>query len=299
VYTSTAQRNRIKEEIAQLQRSADQKLREHQYIDVFLLLSEAEQKLVDGLFYAQDHTTYKQVDRSVELYVQSDESSLMKLFKNPGISVTERENVLTDLKIIAKRSRIPTDTLLLRGKKYDGTLIQIMSNPKVSWLIKLDILRYFEKQIQKEIAQLPDLVEQKLEEHHYLEAFILLSEAAEQEADDNVLLKTIFQADAGGIMLMNPEDPLGKQVVQGIELFGQSEISPLMNLLKNPQIADAEKQTVFSELRWLAEHSEPTTDNVFVQENYDDPLVQIFSHPMVHSTIKTMLWLYIGEMLEK
>jgi len=132
-YTSAAQRNQIKKDIAQLQTLADQKLREHQYVEVFLLLSEVEQKLRDSLLYAQ-YTTYQQVDQCIEGYLQADESPLMTLLKNPAIPITKRKEVLAEVRFSTSLDNVPIQ------EKYHGPLVQIFSDPKISETIKTYIL---------------------------------------------------------------------------------------------------------------------------------------------------------------
>jgi hypothetical protein len=149
-YTPEVQREQTLEKIVQLQTLAAQKLGEKHFVEAFILLTEAQKKQDDILFYRLNDPLDNQITQSITFFIQSDESSLMKLFKNPKISSTEKKELLSELKMFAKHSPTVTDKVLLRRKEYDGTLVQLMSNPKVSWLIKLDVLWHIEKTVEKE-----------------------------------------------------------------------------------------------------------------------------------------------------
>jgi hypothetical protein len=292
-YVSTAQREQILEEIAQLQMVAEQKFREQHYVEVFILLTKAEEKADDIFLLGRlADSLSKQSVQSIKSFVQVDESPLMKLLKNPEISVTEKQNLLAELKAPAKHSQTATDRIFIGGKEYNGTLAQIISSPNVDWGIKILILgnieSIVEEQAVEEIAPLRILVEQQLKEQHYVEAFLLFSEAVEKKADNPL----------AAISLLTSGDPLGNQIFQSIQFFVQSDESPLMELLKDPNISVAEKQNILSELRVLANHSQTATDKVLVQgKEYDGPLVQITSNPDVNVAIKLVILVHIEQMM--
>lgn len=147
-YTSEAQQIHIRNEINRLRREADQKFREQRYVDAFALLTDAIQKAYDIELSGNDQISLSQqkIDM-VKSFVQLDESPLMQFFKSWWDWGKDKEGVWDELKIFAKQSRTLTDTVMLQGKVYQGTLVQIMSHPQVSWPTKLLILDHLEDMI--------------------------------------------------------------------------------------------------------------------------------------------------------
>lgn len=144
-YVSTAQQNRIQEEIAQLLQEADRKFQEHRYVETFILLTEATQKAHDiqlrHISQEDDTKLYKQRDHFANLFVQIDESPLMQRFKDQQISPEKKKHILSELR---RQHTAGAKTFLFEGNEYDGPLMQILSNPKISLTLKLLLLDYIQ-----------------------------------------------------------------------------------------------------------------------------------------------------------
>lgn len=141
---SATQQERIREEIDQLRREAEQKLQAQQYVEAFLLIEEAQQKADDillfSLSYEDDLSLSKQSFHMREVFIQSDESPLMQLFKSRLTSSRKKQRALSVLhKIRLQKPPIEMITLLFEGKEYRGHLVHIMSHPKLSDHLKYSL----------------------------------------------------------------------------------------------------------------------------------------------------------------
>lgn len=145
-YTSKAQRQSIREEIARLQNMAEQKLQEHQYVEAFSFLTEATAKvqtLPNLLSREESRDLHKQRVRMVEVFLELDESPLMQLFKSQQIPSRIKRQALSELRTVS------SGKFLFYGEEYTGSIVQIFSNPKIDSSLQLLILGKIETMIEQ------------------------------------------------------------------------------------------------------------------------------------------------------
>ena len=153
-YTPMTQWERIREEITHLQELSEQKLREHRYVEAFVLINEAKQKADDidllQLSHKEDLALSKQAFHMIEVFVQEDESPLMKRLKNRLVSYRKKKQLLMELEWQFKKNSLHMPKkVFFQGKEYDGTLVQILSHPKIAGSTKYMILIHLKKLIKK------------------------------------------------------------------------------------------------------------------------------------------------------
>jgi hypothetical protein len=153
-YTSVEQKKHMRESVAQLQTLADQKFKEKEYVEAFRVIWDAVKKENEFWLGSESSTATYQLIESLLFIIHKDTSPLMVLFRNPEISLQEKKRVFSELRELAKGHPIKTDSLLSRGK-YEGTLVQLMSSPKLNESEKLDILGYIQDGIEKEYSPIP------------------------------------------------------------------------------------------------------------------------------------------------
>ena len=91
-------------------------------------------------------------------FVHADESPLMQMFKDRQIPSKKRQIFMYDLQErVANFSLSQSEKIVLQGEAYDGTLVKILTHPKVDWGIKHLILVSIDVEIlEKEPDYLPD-----------------------------------------------------------------------------------------------------------------------------------------------
>ncbi len=150
-YTSTAQQDQIKEEILQIRQEAEQRFLEKQYVEAFVLLSDADRKAqASGLarFPGDDHDDLiAQEVRLMKAFVHADESPLMHAFKDRQRSIGKRQFLL----YVLQYTPLPdTAAITLQGETYTGTLVQLLAHSDIDRLLKYSILGNIEVEILKQ-----------------------------------------------------------------------------------------------------------------------------------------------------
>ena len=158
-YVSPAQHASIGEEIARLLREANQQFQARQYVQAFVLLAEATQNARDIDLSGENDRSFRQ--QRVDLFrtfVLMDKSSLMQVFKDQEFSIKSKEALLHALQeMVMTRSQLKGETLTIKGKHYDGALVQILGHPQIGWDIKHMILGNIEVGIlEQQPGYLPD-----------------------------------------------------------------------------------------------------------------------------------------------
>lgn len=159
-YTSTAERERIREEIIRLRWEADMQFRAQQYVEAFLLMDEASQKADDIDLSGKEYIDLlKQRSRMETEFVYTDQSPLMQVFKGQEMSTKEKQYLVYDLRNkVGNRSLSERKTVVIQGKEYDGTLVDILIHPRLHWMTKDAILELIDVAIlQKEPDYVPEV----------------------------------------------------------------------------------------------------------------------------------------------
>lgn len=143
---SAAQQGRIQENIGQLREDAERKLNDHQYVDAFLAIENAEQHANDlHLFSISPEDDRSLTSQSVEMraiFLRTDTSPLMQFFKSRLISSEKKQRALSALHDIRLQEHHgEMHTLRFEGEEFTGPLVHIMSHPKLSDRLKSSILR--------------------------------------------------------------------------------------------------------------------------------------------------------------
>lgn len=135
-YVSENQKHHIKEEITQLQRLAAQQFQEKQYLEAFILLTEAKDKVFTLNGGVDPMTVLQQDQQMIEDFLRTDESPLMQLFRDPRISSEKKLQVLSELR---KQLSSKKKEFLFEGKGYTGQLVQILFHSEISDTTRLAI----------------------------------------------------------------------------------------------------------------------------------------------------------------
>lgn len=304
----------IREEITQLQTLAEHQLNNQQYIEAFLLFSEARQKLWENLDDARNCSLCQQVEHSINnslsRFVLMDEGPLMQVLKDPATSVFDKRDILDAVQELGYESHPQlTETIRIGENEYEGgTLVHILSNPKIDEQTRISLVyRVRVKIFMDDVARLPTIADQKLGDRQYVEAFLLLSEAtlAYQEAtyEDYGTVRGYLLDAAGKQSFLSIWDepsaaPLWKQIIRSITELLHADASPLMRRLRNPETPVSEKEAVLAELGDLYAPcwSYRVEDKRDVQGT-DDPLIHILSHPDILCTIKDFILKKMTEMM--
>jgi hypothetical protein len=101
-------------------------------------------KARDGQFFHVRGSLYEQAVHIRKVFLQTEESPLMQVFKDLQIS----NDTKLQLKSALWRLKDPAtgaETIRFQGNVYSGPLIQILSHPKIDDEIKTSLLRALER----------------------------------------------------------------------------------------------------------------------------------------------------------
>jgi hypothetical protein len=146
-YTSESQKQRIRNDIIQLQKLADQRLQEHQYVEAFILMTEAKQKAFDIDFSGVDSLS-KQFAHMYDVLLQADQSPLIDVFNDPQMPPEEKHQVWSAL--WSHTASHKEEAFVFEGTTYNGLLVQVLSHSKIDEMTKLSILKKIERMIKEE-----------------------------------------------------------------------------------------------------------------------------------------------------
>ena len=297
------QRHVIREEIQEAVRMAQELSTTGKYDEALRLLfdtmyKEHRNQLLVALYSDEGFpiTAGDEIIRLEEYLIHEDQSPLMQWFRDPDVSLQEKQECIVELRTFAE-TEIEDGTEVLFREKYRGTLIQLMISQKLTSGEKFDVLHRLEyitrteytssaqqEQMLKEIPYWRALAKQKLRDREYVEAFVFLSKALEKHDD------TWHLGDNSDSL------SLYRQISESVKEFVGVDRSPLMKLFKDRKASVAEKNKALSELHVLIRYAPTAADKVVVLGKYDGTLVQIISRPDVAGSIKTSILGYLEEM---
>ena len=143
------QKQAIKEEIQEAIQEAQKLSDEEKYADVLRLLFDAmyqEYKLFPSRSSPSAGEEKIKLEQSL---LHQDQSSLIQTFRDPDFSLEKKLDYISELrKFVIQKGKDET-TVVLDGKKYEGTLVQILNHPKIAGSTKYIILIHLKKLIKK------------------------------------------------------------------------------------------------------------------------------------------------------
>lgn len=221
--------------------------------------------------------------------IHEDHSPLMKRFRDPDVLLEKKLADIEELRSLAVRKVKRGEDVRFQGN-YQGTLVQLISSPRLRPREKLGVLAelqyvvqtdYVSKaqwdRINADIEQLRMEANRKFHKQHYVEAFILMDEAMQQARDvkfSGIDSRSLFQQPG--------------QMRKG---FVHADESPLMQVFKDRNIPLKTRQALWYVLRELVlKRSLSETGAIILRGHvYNGTLVQILRHPKVHWMTKESL----------
>jgi hypothetical protein len=261
---------------------------------------EALHKAPEDLFPS---TVYGEITKLEESLIHEDPSPLMQWFRNPDVPLPEKRVCLDELQDLAEKPGQEEGMLIFRGKRYQGTLVRLMTSDLLTQPEKLDVLGWIqrtirntysvssleqeqqdqlrEERIREEIMHVCALAEHQLNNQRYLEAFLLFSEAR-QKLWENL-------DDARNCSLCQQVD---HRINNSLSRFVLMDEGPLMQVLKDPATSVFEKRDILNASQEVGYEPHPQlTETIHIGENeYEGgALVQILSNPKIDEQTRISL----------
>lgn len=278
-----AEQKAIREEVQDAIRQAETLKQEGKYAEALRLLFDAMYK--EQRVYPLSPPPYSPYAAETlitleQSLIHEDPSPLLQYFRDSDVPIEQKLAYIRELRTYVWQTGQDGEEITLDGKKYRGTLVQLLHSRKLSTEEKIDVLFWIDEmvreqytseiqrqQIQQDIARLREMAEQKFQDRQYVEAFVLHEEAIRKTE-----------------IIRDNKMGLFEESAHMIEVFFESDESPLMQLFKSQQIPAETKQRLVAEIR---RQLSPGTKTLFFEgKEYDGPLVQIFSHPKISGTLK-------------
>jgi hypothetical protein len=168
-YISATQQDQILAEITRLRKDAERAFQAQQYVDAFVLIDEADRharRMRLELVSRQEHRGLgKQIGHMIKTFVYTDEGPLMQVFKDRTIPTRKRQLLLYDLWQMIGPLKSGPESIVLDGKTYNGTFVDILTHPQIDWGIKDTFLVIIDGGIlEQEPEYLPDYMWYSTEE---------------------------------------------------------------------------------------------------------------------------------------
>ena len=246
--------------------------------------------------YAQTHAMqiWSMINDYASTLIHEDKGDVMQYLRNPQISIQERGQVLDALADAAKQN--VTSVARLSVLNADSNpLIRIMTAPQLSSEEKSDFLQRIDaivrttyvsatekSQMFQEIETLQTQAMAKFEAQEYAEAFHLLFQAG----DKSEMLR-----------LGSDETTVPGQVTTWLVVLAGSEPSSLMQMLRNREMPLSQKTPIFEELETLSQQGLPENQPIHLQGYAHDPIIRLFSSPLLSAHEKLFILGYIEEVI--